>query len=89
MATRLSDENMNPVFYRIEIQGTLDEKWSDWFNGIRIDQTTDRTILTGMAIDQSRLRGILGKLWDLNLTVLSVRQVNPFEENNVSPSGGT
>jgi hypothetical protein len=66
--------------YRIRVNGVLDHKWSDWFNGVTItcESASDGspvTTLTGVA-DQSRLRGILSKVWDLNLTVVSVTQVD-------------
>ncbi len=66
--------------YRIKVRGVLDRKWSDWFNGVTItcESASDGspiTTLTGVA-DQARLRGILSKIWDLNLTVISVTQVD-------------
>lgn len=61
--------------YRIEIRGRLDKCWSDWFDGCQIEYGPQTTILTGSCMDQSRLRGILSRLWDLNLTVISVNQV--------------
>ena len=63
------------INYRIEILGCLDKSWSDWFNGCQIEYDTETTVLTGRRVDQSKLRGILSKLWDLNLTVISVTQV--------------
>ena len=66
--------------YRIKVNGVLDRKWSDWFNGVTItcESASDGspvTTLTGVA-DQARLRGILSKIWDLNLTVISVTRVD-------------
>jgi len=68
--------------YQIKVQGRLDEKWSDWFNGmdIALETATDGspiTILTGVVADQPRLRGMLSKIWDLNLTLISVIRVEP------------
>jgi len=63
--------------YQIRVQGKLDEHWSDWFNGMAITSESGITTLTGAVMDQARLRGILSKIWDLNLTVISVeRQQN-------------
>jgi hypothetical protein len=67
--------------YRIEIRGRLDRKWLDWLNGIQIEYRPDTTILTSMVIDQTGLRGILGKLWDLNLTVISVTCTSPTSDD--------
>ena len=61
--------------YRIEIRGCLDKRWSDWFDRCQIEYGPETTILIGSGMDQSRLRGILSRLWDLNLTVISVNQV--------------
>jgi hypothetical protein len=63
--------------YQIEVQGRLDEQWSLWFNDVTVtvNQAYDGspvTTLTIGAVDQAKLRGILNKLWDMNLTVISV-----------------
>jgi len=66
--------------YQIRVQGWIGERWANWFDGITMtyEGTQDDspiTILTGPVADQSALRGILTKIWDLNLTVISVNQV--------------
>lgn len=66
--------------YEIRVQGELDPDWQAWFNGLAISQEpTGRqpgdTILTGPVADQAALRGLLCRLWDLNLTLLSVRRM--------------
>jgi hypothetical protein len=61
--------------YEITVEGILDEKWSDWFNGMTITFESGSTTLTGAVADQSTLRGILFKIWDLNLTLLSVIRI--------------
>jgi len=72
----MSDEsNSSGQAYRIKVQGKLDQRWSDWFNGMSITFESGITTLTGVAIDQARLRGILSKIWDLNLTLISVTQI--------------
>ena len=75
----MSDTEPLPV-YVIQIAGQLDPAWAAWFNGLRI--TLDEaqppvTTLSGPIVDQSHLRGILNKLWDLNLTLISINQVDP------------
>jgi hypothetical protein len=70
--------------YQIKVKGALDEKWSDWFNGMAVtsESASDGppiTTLTGTVADQARLRGILSKIWDLNLTLISVTHVEPEE----------
>jgi hypothetical protein len=71
--------------YRIEVRGRLDEDWSDWFDGMTLTSEGDDsqiTTLTGPVDDQARLRGILSRLWDLNLTVVSITRISPEERTN-------
>ena len=69
--------NMTKRLYQITIRGNLDPKWSKWFNGMAVSSQDGSpvTILTGRIADQAKLRGILNKLWDLNLIVISVTQL--------------
>lgn len=69
-----------PLTYRIALQGQLDESWSNWLGGmsVSVEGTKDDvpvTELTGPVADQPALRGILNRLWDLNLTVISMNRV--------------
>jgi hypothetical protein len=61
-----------PSIYTIRITGILDSSWSDWFDGFTISSTEDETELTGLVADQAALHGVLTKLNDLGLTILSV-----------------
>jgi hypothetical protein len=66
--------------YQIRVQGGLDERRSDWFEDMKlgVERTSDDaliTTLTGVVADQARLRGILSKLWDMNLMLISVIRV--------------
>jgi hypothetical protein len=66
--------------YQIKVQGQLDERWSDWFNGLTVvmgneSENPPVTTLIGPA-DQAALRGILNKIWDLNLTLHSVNRLD-------------
>lgn len=68
------------MIYQIIVQGCLDLSWSDWFDGMEVTNETSKdaqliTTLNGNIEDQSTLRGILNRLWDLNLTILSVKRV--------------
>ena len=69
------DQNDQPTVYQIKMQGRLDESWSGWFNGMAITFDSGTTTLTGPVADQPALRGILTKLWDLNLDLISVNRV--------------
>jgi hypothetical protein len=66
------DEQPN---YRIEVQGELDEGWTELFNGMNMTYQNGVTTLTGRVKDQVALRGILTSVWDLNLVLISVQQV--------------
>jgi hypothetical protein len=61
--------------YEIRLQGQIDKDWSEWLEGLTISYDRDVTILRGHVIDQSALQGILTKIWDLNRTVVSVKQI--------------
>ena len=69
------------LVYQIQVRGMLDKEWSDWFAGLTIETVRGKegesvTVLTGTIVDQSALRGLLCRLWDLNLTVISVVQID-------------
>ena len=66
-----------PATYRIIVQGYLEEHWSDWFDGLDIlPQVSEDGIrvtrLTGTVIDQAALHGLLRKLYDLGMPLLSI-----------------
>jgi hypothetical protein len=64
--------------YRIVVKGHLDNAWSDWFDGLTIIQTgTGETILSGPLVDQSALHGVLIKVRDLGLPLLSLTRIEP------------
>ncbi len=58
--------------YRIHIKGRLDRKWEDWLGGFEITYTNGDTLLQGTVPDQAALHGILTKINDLGLLLLSV-----------------
>jgi hypothetical protein len=80
--------NNFPLDSQIKVIGSLHERWSDWFGGFRIEpgkmpDGSEFTVLQGSIEDQAALRGILDKLLDLNLVLISVQQVQPpFDRNN-------
>ncbi len=72
-----SSQNSRPVSYQITIEGAVREDWSDWINGMEIsipngEDKSQVTILTGKVTDQAALRGLLCRLWDLNLIIISI-----------------
>lgn len=64
--------------YRITIQGRLDPEWAAWLHDLALTSAEvdgqPVATLSGPVADQAALRGILNKLWDLNLTVISVER---------------
>jgi hypothetical protein len=63
--------------YEIHVRGHLDSKWSDWLEGLEVKLLENgETILSGTIVDQAALMGVFYKLNRLNLTLLSVSQVN-------------
>ena len=68
-------ENLHTI-YTIKIKGHLKENWAEWLNGmvVKIDNHNCEKVtkITVRIPDQAALRGILNKLWDLNLTLISV-----------------
>lgn len=79
--------------YQIVIQGVINDRWSEWFNGLEI--TSHRaangnlvTILRGPVADQAALRGILVRLWDLNAILIAVQSINLAEEGQSQDSIG-
>jgi hypothetical protein len=75
----MNGEQQSGAHFRIRVQAALDPGWSDWLDGMRIAADTCEgravTVLDGAVSDQAALRGILSRLWDLNLVVLSVERL--------------
>jgi hypothetical protein len=71
-----------PKIYQIKIKGYLDNKWSDWFDGFTISHPVeDETLLIGPVSDQGALHGMLAKIRDLGLPLLSVECLPPENES--------
>ena len=69
--------NQRPC-YEIRLKGHLDDRWADWFEGLTITLEEDGdTLLTGPVIDQAALHGLLKKVRDLGLPLVSVSPVEP------------
>ncbi len=62
-----------PMVYKIRIKGHLDGRWTDWFGGLTITlEENGDTLLTGPVVDQAALHGLLRKVRDLGMPLLSV-----------------
>ena len=70
-----------PDLYQIILQGHLSSQWSDWFDGLSITlNPRGQTILIGPVTDQAALHGLLKKIRDLGIPLISVIRLDPGEE---------
>ena len=71
----------NPPVYEIRVEGHLADHWSDWFEGLAIYQESNNaTILSGSLADQAALFGVLTKIHNLNLILISVQRSSLMKE---------
>lgn len=71
-----------PAHYEIRIQGHMDDRWAGWFEGMTITrEDSGETLLAGAVVDQAALHGLLRKVRDLGLPLISVIQVEPRQTN--------
>jgi len=67
-----------PLVYQIRIKGHLGRQWTDWFGGLTITlEDNGETLLTGAVVDQAALHGVLRKVRDVGMPLLSVSRVEP------------
>jgi hypothetical protein len=70
-----------PERYEIRVRDELDPHWSAWFDSLELRSEPDGvTVLAGPVADQAALHGLLAKLHDLGLRLLSVRRIDPDQE---------
>jgi hypothetical protein len=67
-----------PDVYEIRVGGVLDARWSAWFDGLQVTgDPSGQTTIAGPVADQAALHGLLAKVRDLGLKLISVRRVDP------------
>ena len=67
-----------PEYYEIVIEGRLNPGWSQWFAGLALENIDgEKTLLAGQLSDQAALHGLIERIRDLNLTLVSVNRLNP------------
>src|SRR5947209_16696375 len=77
----MESEHVRHEVYQIVVKGHLDSEWSDWFDGLTITLAdSGETILTGPVVDQTALHGVLIKIRDLGLPLLSLVRIEPERE---------
>lgn len=84
MADPVPGPGGSPARYAIRVQEHLAGTWAEWFDGFEFTHTADGgSVMTGLVLDQAALHGLLAKVRDLNLTLLSVSRLQP----DASPGG--
>jgi hypothetical protein len=78
-------ESVGPEHYQIRVKGQLERRWEHWFDGLQLSIDHDTTMLSGTLADQAALYGVLLKIRDLGVPLLSVQRL-PFEERISTPS---
>jgi hypothetical protein len=69
---------MDDGWYEIRLQGRLDQRWSAWLDGLTLAHDPDgTTVLHGHVVDQAALHGLLARLRDIGLPLISVTRVDP------------
>lgn len=66
----------SPAGYEVRIDGPLDEHWSAWFGGLALTHESDGTTTLRGAVDQAGLHGLLGRVRDLGVTLISVEAID-------------
>jgi hypothetical protein len=85
MSNELSLESYpgQPMDYQIRVKGHLSSQWTEWFEGLTITLEEDgNTLLTGTVIDQAALHGLLKKVRDLGVPLLSINSVRISPQDN-------
>ena len=63
--------------YEIRLEGRLDDRWATWFDGLTLAHDRDGTTLRGEVVDQTALHGLLQRIRDLGLPLVSVTHLDP------------
>jgi hypothetical protein len=67
----------SPARYEIRIGGVLDSRWAAWFEGLEVTSSGGETVISGLLVDQAALHGLLTRVRDLGLCLISVRRLDP------------
>jgi hypothetical protein len=80
-------DTSQPIHYQIRIEGHLDAQWADWFSGLSLTlEENGDTLLTGPVVDQAALFGLLKKVRDLGMPLVSVNRIEPCKSDMASTS---
>jgi len=85
-----TDDHPQPAWYEIRLRGRLDTRWAAWFDGMTLTREGNGTTrLRGPVVDQAALHGVLQRVRDLGLPLLSVTQVDPNEASGPGDNADT
>ena len=77
-----TEDHHEPGHYEIRIKGHLASRWANWFEGLTMTLEADgETRLTGQVVDQAALHGLLRKVRDLGMPLISVKRIEPPQTN--------
>jgi len=65
-----------PAWYEIRVAGVVDSRWAAWFDGLQISGQDEETVICGLLADQPALHGLLTRVRDLGLCLISVRRLD-------------
>jgi hypothetical protein len=74
-----------PARYEIRVADVLDGRWAAWFDGLQVSGQDDQTVICGLVADQAALHGLLTKVRDLGLCLISVRRLDTGQAGNEPP----
>jgi hypothetical protein len=77
-----------PAGYEIRVAGVLDSRWVAWFDGLQISGQGEETVICGLLADQPALHGLLTKVRDLGLCLISVRRLDTGQAGSETPCSG-
>ena len=73
-------DSLQPMIYQIRLKGHLGPQWTDWFEGLTLTlEDNGEMFLTGPLVDQAALHGLLKKIHNLGVPLISVNRVNPSQ----------
>ena len=71
----IKEKELDKTFYEIQVKGYLDARWNELFDGMTIAWNGNVTTISGMVPDQAALHGLLARVRDYGLTLISIRSV--------------
>jgi hypothetical protein len=72
----VTGDQAEPARYEIRVDGVLDDQWADWFGGLQQETIDGQTVITGVLPDQPALHGVLRRIRDLGLCLISVHRLD-------------